>query len=147
MTRAEPLSRRTVLRGLGTALALPWLEAMLAPGTRAGDARPPTRAAFLFVPNGVDVPNWRPADEGPLATLPPVLAPLEVVKEDVLVLSGLTLDKARANGDGPGDHARSAAAFLTASQPRKTAGADLSVGTGFFSITRREADGHSSARP
>jgi hypothetical protein len=129
MTRAEPLSRRTVLRGLGTALALPFLEATLARGALAKEARPPTRAAFLFVPNGVDVSNWRPADEGPLATLPSVLAPLDVVKDDVLVLSGLTLDKARANGDGPGDHARSAAAFLTASQPLKTAGADLAVGT------------------
>ena len=50
------------------------------------------------------------------------LAPLERVKEDILILGNLTLDKARANGDGPGDHARSAGAFLTCAQPFKSEG-------------------------
>src|SRR5262249_12846486 len=59
---------------------------------------------------------------------PPILAPLKPVRDDLLVLSGLTLDKARAHGDGGGDHARAMAAFLTGTHPRKTNGADLRAG-------------------
>src|SRR6185437_8019992 len=59
----------------------------------------------------------------------PTLHPLAPVQNDLLVLSGLTLDKARANGDGGGDHARAMAAFLTGQQPRKTHGADIRAGT------------------
>ncbi|MGH9360776.1 MAG: DUF1552 domain-containing protein, partial [Thermoanaerobaculia bacterium] len=60
--------------------------------------------------------------------LTPLLEPLRAHRQDLLVLTGLTQDKARPNGDGPGDHARAAAAFLTGAQPRKTAGADIRVG-------------------
>lgn len=127
MTRQGGVSRRTVLRGLGTALALPWLEAFL-PSPAHASRRSRLRAVFLFVPNGVAVAGWRPEAEGSDFALPPSLEPLAPLRDDILVLSGLTLDKARANGDGPGDHARSAAAFLTARQPRKTAGADLRAG-------------------
>ena len=77
----KPLSRRTVLRGLGTALALPWLEAMLpresaaAPGaTKAGG--PPLRIAWLYVPNGIHMPDWTPGSEGRNFDLPPILKPL-----------------------------------------------------------------------
>lgn len=139
MSRAQHLSRRTVLRGLGCAIALPWFEAMgtsnsalaaaASPAAKAaGLARPPVRAAFFFMPNGVNMEHWRPASVGPLGELPPSLAPLAKVKGDLTVLSGLALDGARAKGDGPGDHARSAAAFLTGAHPHKTAGADIRNG-------------------
>jgi hypothetical protein len=124
------VSRRTVLRGMGAAIALPWLEAMM-PRTLFGAATPgvaPRRMAFLYVPNGIDMANWTPAAEGALTELPATLKPLAPFQKDLLVLSGLTLDKARPNGDGPGDHARAMAAFLTGSQPRKTHGADIRVG-------------------
>ena len=126
----EPLSRRTVLRGLGTALALPLLEAM-APASRTRGPVPahlvpahlvPTRLVYVYAPNGVHVPDWRPAAEGPLADLPWILAPLQPHVAEISVLSGLTHDKGRANGDGPGDHARAAATFLTGVQPLKTDG-------------------------
>jgi hypothetical protein len=125
------LSRRTVLRGLGAMVALPWLEAMaprslLAAGQSTQST--PTRLAFLYVPNGVHMPDWRPKDAGPLAELPATLKPLAPVKDDLLVISGLTADKARPNGDGPGDHARALAAFLTGCQPRKTDGVDIRAG-------------------
>jgi len=120
------LTRRTVLRGAGVALALPWLESLAPARERAG--APPLRLAFVMTPNGAQMDLWTPAAEGALEILPPTLAPLEPWRASVLVLSGLTHDKARANGDGPGDHARAAAAFLTAAQPRKTAGADLRAG-------------------
>ncbi len=125
------ISRRTVLRGLGAAVALPWLEAMaplnvLASTPAAQSA--PNRLAFLYVPNGVHMPAWKPKDDGVLGELPEILKPLTAVKDDLLVISGLTADKARPNGDGAGDHARALAAFLTGAQPRKTDGINIRAG-------------------
>jgi hypothetical protein len=88
----------------------------------------PTRLAFVYVPNGVHMPDWAPSALGPLAELPPTLKPLEPFRRDLLVLSGLTLDGARPHGDGGGDHARAMASFLTGRHPRKTNGADLRAG-------------------
>src|SRR6478735_8481798 len=123
------ITRRTALQGLGTTIALPWLEslALAAPGSSAV-ATPPRRLAFFYVPNGVNMAEWTPQGEGKLGELPTILRPLDKVKDYVNVISGLALDKARPNGDGPGDHARAQAAFLTGRQPRKTHGADIRVG-------------------
>src|SRR6185437_1615891 len=60
--------------------------------------------------------------------LPAILQPLKNVRDDIMILSGLTADKARSHGDGGGDHARAMAAFLTGAQPHKTDGADIRVG-------------------
>ena len=132
------LSRRTVLRGLGTAIALPLLESMTpaarlfaaeASGTSAAaGATAPVRMAFCFVPNGVFLDEWTPERTGRDFELPKILQPLAPIREQVLVLSGLTHDKGRANGDGAGDHARSASVFLTGAQPIKTSGANIRVG-------------------
>jgi hypothetical protein len=84
--------------------------------------------AFLYVPNGKHMPDWAPKAEGASFELPATLKPLAPFQSDLLVLSGLTCDKARPHGDGPGDHARAMSAFLTGAQPRKTAGADIRVG-------------------
>ena len=125
------LSRRTVLRGLGTAIALPWLEQMGhvtawagTPGKRVA----PNRVAFLYVPNGKDMGNWTPKAQGALGELPEILQALTPVKNELCVLTGLAADKARPNGDGGGDHARAMAAFLTGAQPRKTDGNDIRAG-------------------
>ncbi|MSU76592.1 MAG: DUF1552 domain-containing protein [Gemmataceae bacterium] len=127
------LSRRTVLKGLGASIALPWLEAMGPLQAWASQApaanRVPTRVAFLYVPNGKNMADWTPTAEGTGFTLPRILEPLAEVREYVNVLTGLTADKARANGDGAGDHARAMAAFLTGAQPRKTDGTDIRCGT------------------
>ena len=120
--------RRTVLRGLGAAVGLPWLESLLPRAAAATPAGPPVRLGFVYVPNGVNMARWRPAEVGPLGDLPPALEPLEGVKDKVLVLSGLAADKARSHGDGPGDHARAMAAFLTGAHPRKTDGANILAG-------------------
>jgi hypothetical protein len=125
------ISRRTVLRGVGTAVALPFLEGMLPSSLRAGGStkpRPPQRAAFIYVPNGVIPSDWTPKTEGTDFELPSILQPLADIRQDVLVLSGLTCDKSRPNGDGAGDHARASAAFLTGAQARKTAGANFHAG-------------------
>ncbi len=123
------LSRRTLLRGAGVTLGLPILESML---PQAGWAAPavssPTRAAFVFFPNGAIMPDWKPEQEGKDYQLPKTLQPLKDVKSDLIVLTGMAHDKARANGDGAGDHARCSAAFLTSSQPFKTDGADIKLG-------------------
>jgi len=126
----QPIPRRTFLRGLGTMMALPMLEAMTPLSALAATATKnhPTRMAFLFVPNGMHMQAWTPATEGTDFVLPSIMEPLKNVRESLLVLSGLTQDKARPNGDGPGDHARSASAWLTGCQPLKTAGADIHVG-------------------
>ncbi len=130
MTYDGRISRRAVLRGLGVSVALPLLESLLPRGLAgvAGTAKAPRRMAFCYVPNGVNMAEWTPKAEGALTDLSAVLKPLTPFKDDLLVLSGLTADKARPNGDGPGDHARAAAAFLTGAQPRKTGGADIHVG-------------------
>jgi hypothetical protein len=139
MSKQLQLSRRTALRGMGALVALPLLESML-PRTVLGGvapAAPPRRMAFLYVPNGVNMADWRPAAVGSAFELPATLKPLAPFKKDLLVLTGLTLDKARANGDGAGDHARAMSAFLTGSQPRKTYGADIKVG---ISVDQLAAD-------
>lgn len=127
-TETAKLSRRTVLRGMGISLALPWLEVTSTPARAAAVASQPNRMAFIFVPNGVALDQWTPATEGFGFKLPYILEPLAPVQDHLLVLSGLTHDKGRANGDGAGDHARSASVFLTGAQPRKTDGENIRSG-------------------
>jgi hypothetical protein len=122
------ISRRQALQGVGTVLALPWLESLASAAGPAAEAASPRRLAFLYVPNGVHMPDWTPSTEGKLDKLPDILSPLESFKTHINVISNMTLDKARANGDGPGDHARAMSVFLTGRQPRKTHGADIRVG-------------------
>jgi hypothetical protein len=128
------VSRRAVLRGLGVSLSLPMLDAMSpglafgGGGSKGAKTDGPTRMAWVYVPNGLDMPNWTPKGEGKNFELTALLKPLAPFRDQMLVLSGLTCDKARANGDGPGDHARAMAAFLTGCQARKTGGANIRAG-------------------
>jgi Protein of unknown function (DUF1552) len=122
------LSRRTVLRGAGTAMALPLLDAMLPLALGTEPAKAPRRMAFVYSPNGAIMPHWTPKADGAGFDLPACLAPMKEHRNDMIVFSGLTCDKARANGDGAGDHARASGAFLTGAQPKKTAGANFQAG-------------------
>ena len=132
--KTDLIPRRTVLKGLGAVMALPWLEAMGVQTSWAAGNTPvknaaPNRMAFLYVPNGVNMDGWRVGAEGALPSkLPPILAPLNNVRQDFSILTGLAADKARSHGDGGGDHARAMAAFLTGAQPRKTDGANIRAG-------------------
>ena len=135
MNTSKQLSRRTFLRGLGVSIALPWLEVMgpvtswaNTPASGLAQQTVPNRMAFLYVPNGKIMEDWIPQQIGANYELPKILKPLENVKDKMLVLSGLTADKARHNGDGGGDHARAMSAFLTGAQPRKTDGANIKAG-------------------
>src|SRR5262245_5188942 len=127
-TMPGQLSRRTVLSGLGIGIALPWLEAMVGRSAHAAEEKPPVRMGFFYVSNGAHMPDWTPDVEGARFQLKPTMESLAKHKEKLLVLSGLTLDGARAHKDGAGDHARSAAAFLTTAHPRKTDGANIEAG-------------------
>jgi hypothetical protein len=135
------LSRRTVLRGMGTALALPVLDAML-PGTAlAGSPKAsgklPLRMAFAYSPNGIHMPDWTPSSEGRDFKVPWTLEPLSGLRGQWSVLSGLAHKKANANGDGGGDHARAMTTFLTGAQARKTSGADIHAGVSADQIAAR----------
>ncbi len=139
------IPRRTFLRGVGASLALPLFEAMgpspLAAAQAASGSELPRRMAFIFFPNGAIMPDWTPEETGRDYQLSKTLQPLADVREDLLVLSGLTHDKARANGDGAGDHARCSAAFLTGAQPRKTSGSDIYVGQSIDQLAAEKIGG------
>jgi hypothetical protein len=123
------LPRRVFLQGVGASLGLPLLNAMLpANGWAASSTAIPKRMAFVFVPNGVVVPDWTPTGEGADWQLSPTLEPLANVKDRLCVMTGLAQDNGHAKGDGPGDHARSAAVFLTGAHPVKTDGANIKAG-------------------
>ena len=115
----KSLPRRMFLRGVGAAVALPFLDAMTP--ALAATAKAPVRLAFLYVPNGIDMANWTVAEDGPLpAQLPRVMAPLAAFRDDMLQLGNLTHNSARALLDGPGDHARCSGSYLTGIQVRKS---------------------------
>src|SRR5688500_9834829 len=102
MARRFPISRRTFLRGAGAAIALPLLDAMR-PAKAAAAARPPVRSAFLYFPNGMWEKGWVPAQAGADFDLPFSLTPIEKLKADVTVLTGL--DKRHSRG-GDGHYAK-----------------------------------------
>jgi hypothetical protein len=104
------------------------LESIMPRLAQAAEGGPPRRMAFFSVPDGMHMPDWTPKAEGALEVLPPILAPLEPLKSSITVLTGLTLNGGRAQRDGPGDHARAAASFLTGAHPYKTDGKDIRNG-------------------
>lgn len=116
------LSRRAALRGLGAAVALPFLDVMRSESARAQAATPgaPKRLLFFYVPCGIDMATFLPTSTGRDFVLSPMLAPLEGVRDYVTVLSGLRNTAAKDLGDGGGDHARGTGAFLTAVHPLKS---------------------------
>ena len=122
MITRKTLSRRTMLRGAGTAIALPFFDAMapaLASSTVPGGK--PVRMAFVYVPNGIDMRHWTPKEDGAfVGDLPKILKPMESMRQDVTILSNLTQNNGRALLDGAGDHGRCCGAYLTGIQPRKT---------------------------
>lgn len=138
------ISRRTMLKGLGTAIALPWMEAMapVSSSLAVQAVTPPKRMVFIYTPNGMNMADWTPKQEGTDFELPEILNAFKDFKDQMLVLSNLTLDKARDNGDGAGDHARALSAFLTCSQPRKTHGADIKVGISVDQVAAQHVGQH-----
>src|SRR5262245_49396756 len=119
-----PISRRTMLKGVGATLALPWLEATIPPRLLAGpgEARPPVRMAFLYMANGVNPDTWTPEGEGRDYQFSPALEPLADLKDDLLVLTNLW-NKGSLASEG---HYVKISGWLTCTTITKTLGVDLS---------------------
>jgi hypothetical protein len=132
------LPRRTFLRGIGTAIALPLLDAMQP--AMAAVPKPPVRLAFTYIPNGVTMKAWKPATTGTDFEMSRILKPLEPFRKDLFVLSGLDHHNAESLGDGGGDHARAGACYLTGVHPKKTAGADIQSGISVDQIAAKSLD-------
>ncbi|MEO7190287.1 MAG: DUF1552 domain-containing protein [Vicinamibacterales bacterium] len=140
------LSRRTVLRGLGATVALPFLDAMypVFAAQAVKTALRPTRMAFLYVPNGIVMEDWTPAGglgATPLVELPRISSALAPYRHDVMMLTGLTSNGGRALGDGAGDHGRAGAAYLTGVHPKKTSGKDIQAGISMDQIAAQHLEG------
>lgn len=149
MNLPRPISRRTMLKGIGASLALPWLESVSVFGSSAmaqgaagaaGEAAAgfasggvPLRMAAMFMPNGVNTRHWDAAGEGDAMTLSDTLAPMESVKHDILVLKGLH-NRNAAGGDG---HYAKTANLLSGETVRKTKGRDLHVGVSMDQLIAR----------
>ena len=114
------INRRAVLRGMGAALALPWMESIpnLARGADSGSAeKPPVRMCYWYVPNGIHLPAWFPDRAGALVDLPETLKPLSFAQKYVNCFHGLIHNTALVNGDKEGcGHGQGAASFLTGAQ-------------------------------
>jgi hypothetical protein len=122
------IPRRSLLRGLGAAVALPWLDAMrpALAGTTAKSAR---RLAVVYVPNGIIMNQWKPAETGAGWTTTRILKPLEKHRPHFTVISGLAnhvVTKAKG-----GAHAKASGSFLSGAAPKYTAGADVKAGVTF----------------
>src|ERR1039457_5526617 len=121
MINKKALPRRTFLRGMGTAVALPFLDAMVPALAAPRSSNPPVRMAFVYVPNGIIMDGWNPDYEGKLGELPRILKPLEPYRQDITLFGNLTHNTGRALLDGAGDHGRCCASYLTGVQPRTPA--------------------------
>lgn len=135
MFARKSLSRRTVLRGAGTALALPLLDAMI-PAMTASAATPAAaqnlrRVGYIYMPMGFNPAEWIPKGDS-LGELSPSLSPLAAVKDQVTVLTGMDLQNAY-----PGSHATSNSAFLSAAKAKRTESTDYYLGTTVDQIAAR----------
>lgn len=137
----QNVSRRLALRGMGAALALPWMESLAAAAPASGQGGPPVRMAFWYVPNGVHLPTWFPEQAGPLVDLPATLEPLTFARGYLNTFHGLTHNTALTNGDTEGcGHGQGAASFLTGAQAYKTQDA-VKVGTSADQLYARHVAG------
>ena len=135
------IPRRTFLRGAGTALALPVLDAMFpafASAAQTGSGRA-TRLSFFTVPNGIIMEKWTPAASGSGFELSPILEPLAAFKDRLLVISGLANNEAhKLEFEIAGDHPRACSAYLTGTHPKMTSGADIRCGVSVDQIAAKE---------
>ena len=143
----KALARRTFLRGVGATLALPLLDSMVPVRVRAARlGETPVRLGYVYTPNGIigcsdKSPKpfmWTPKTAGANFEFSPTMKVLEPFRDYVNVFSGLAQVTGRALGDGPGDHARATATFLTGVHPFKTGGANFKLGISADQIAARE---------
>ncbi|HEV8416730.1 MAG TPA: DUF1552 domain-containing protein [Bryobacteraceae bacterium] len=116
----KALSRRTILRGAGAAVALPLLDAMVPAFAPAATTAPVKRFGVVYHPNGVIYDKWLPTGAGSQFELSPTLKGLEPFKEKLIVVTGLFSDQAEPLGDGGGDHSRACGSYLTGVHVKKS---------------------------
>jgi hypothetical protein len=116
----KAISRRTILRGAGTALALPLLDAMIPAFAPAATTAPVRRLGVVYHPNGVIYDKWLPTGVGSAFELSPTLKGLEPFKDKTIVITGLSSDPAEPLGDGGGDHSRACGSYLTGVHVKKS---------------------------
>src|SRR5579864_4142094 len=116
----KAISRRTILRGAGTAVALPLLDAMIPVFAPAATTAPVKRFGVVYHPNGVIYDKWLPTGSGANYELSPTLKGLEPFKDQVIVITGLFSDPAEPYGDGGGDHSRACGSYLTGVHIKKS---------------------------
>lgn len=122
MRKFQALSRRTLLRGAGAALGLPWLEAMAAPAATSSKGEKPTkRMAFLYMPNGTHPDFWTPEGVGRDFKLSKTLEPLAKFRDDLTIVTN-TWNAGSKTGDG---HYVKVSGFLTSTTITKTLGVDV----------------------
>ena len=129
--------RRTFLRGLGAAVALPLLDSMVPAfaGAQNTAAIPVKRLGIVYVPHGAVMHDWTPATEGAAFEMTPILEPLTPFRDRLLVLSGLNNEPSVAlPGDPAGGHGRIGGAFLTGVHAKPTEGADVEAATSMDQI-------------
>lgn len=131
----KALPRRTFVRGLGTTLALPLLDAMIPAMTAqaATPAKPVRRLGFVYMPMGAHIPLWTPPKEGNLTELSPALQSLRPFVDQLTVITNMELKNAY-----PGTHATSNAAFLSAAKAKWTESSDYHLGTTVDQIAARQ---------
>jgi hypothetical protein len=147
--RAAAIQRRTFLRGLGACVALPTLESLLPTLSRAAAASAlpqlattptgmPLRMGFIAFANGSNYERWLPRGEGRNYELNETFEPAAALRDKFQIITNLCHDAANNWGDGPGDHARAGATFLTGCHAWKTLGARLHLGISVDQIAARQ---------
>ena len=116
----KAISRRTILRGAGTVVALPLLDAMIPAFAPAATTAPVRRLGVVYHPNGVIYDKWLPTGVGASFELSPTLKGLEPFKDKLIVVTGLASDQAEPLGDGGGDHSRACGTYLTGVHVKKS---------------------------
>jgi hypothetical protein len=131
----KALPRRTFLKGMQAALALPLLDAMIPAATAWAQtpAKPVRRLGFVFVPMGCDHARWIPEGKDTLGELSPILEPLGAVKDQLTVVTNLRLEKSY-----PGTHDTSNAGFLSAAFAKHTESSDYFLGTTVDQVAAKE---------
>jgi hypothetical protein len=136
------LPRRTFLRGLGVAIGLPLLDAMVPALSAAKAGRPVRRLGFVYAPDGMAITSavdyWKPRVAAGTLEMSPILKPLEPHRGRLVVVSGLSQKQAEAMGDGNGDHTRGTATWLNGVHPKWTEGADVRAATTADQIAANE---------
>ena len=130
----KSLSRRTILRGMGTAVALPFLDAMM-PAFSKGAVNQKTRFGVAYIPNGAIMQQFTPKTFGAGFEFSPILKPLEPYKDSLAVVTNLTRSHP---GSAVGDHAVSCAGFLTGVWPKRTEAEDVFANTTIDQIVAKQ---------